>query len=73
MCVSYRGLNKVTKLYEYPIPRCDMAVAIFQMRSSKIWIITVDAKQGYHQVMVREYDIEKLAFFAPNHNKYASK
>ena len=69
MCVSYRGLNKVTKLYEYPIPRCDMAVTIFQMGSSKMWIITVDAKQVYHHVMVRKYDIEKLAFFAPKYKK----
>ena len=28
ICVSYHGLNKVTKLYEYPIPRCDMATTI---------------------------------------------
>ena len=58
MCVSYRGLNKVTKIYELPIPRCDMAVTIFQTGSSKLWIITVDAKQGYHQVTVQECDIE---------------
>ena len=50
-----------------------MAVMIFQMGSSKMWVITVDAKQGYHQVMDRECDIEKLAFFAPNHNKYVFK
>ena len=73
MCVSYRGLNKVTKLYEYLIPCCDTAVKIFQMGSSKMWIITADAKQGYHQAMVRKYDVEKLDFFAPNHKKYTFK
>ena len=73
MCVSYRGLNKVTKLYKYPIPRCDMAVTIFQMGSSTMWIITVNAKQDYHQVMVRECDIDNLAFFSPNHKTYAFK
>ena len=26
MCVSYRGLNKVTKPFEYPIGRCDDAI-----------------------------------------------
>ena len=57
MCVSYRGLNKVTKIYEYPIPRRDMAVTIFETSSSKMWIITVDAKQGYYQISVRECDI----------------
>ena len=26
MCVSYRRLNQVTLLFEYPIPRCDDAI-----------------------------------------------
>ena len=60
MCVSYRGLNKVTKPFEYPIPRCDDAIHIFQVGSYQIWIITVDARQGYHQVCVRAIDREKL-------------
>ena len=38
--------------------------------SSKLWIISLDARQGYHQVKVREEDTEKLAFFAPNDRKY---
>ena len=66
MCVSFRGLNKVTKIFEYPIPRCDDAITIFQVGSCIIWIITVDARQGYHKVMVRAMDREKLAFFAPD-------
>ena len=69
MCVSYRGLNKVTKIYEFTIPRCDMAVTIFENESSKMYIITVDTKKGYHQVTVQECDVEKLVFFAPDHNK----
>ena len=62
MCVSYRGLNKVTKPFEYPIPRCDDAISIFEVGSNMIWIITVDARQGYHQVYVRKLDQEKIAF-----------
>ena len=73
MRVSYRGLNKVTKIYEFPIPRCDMAVTIFCNGSGKCWIITVDAKQGYHQVKVRECDVKKFAFFAPNHKSMLFK
>ena len=73
MCISYRGLNKVTRIYECPVLWCDMAVTIFQMSSSKMYIITVDVKQGYHQVKVWSCDVEKLAFFAPNHKKYAFK
>ena len=63
MCVLYRGLNKVTKIYEFPIPRCDMVVTIFQTCANKMYIITVDAKQGYHQVKVRVCDVVKLVFF----------
>ena len=70
MCVSYREVNKVTKLYEYPIPRCDMAITIIELGSSGIYFITVDARQGYHQVKVRDCDVEKLAFFGPDDKKY---
>ena len=52
MCVSYRKLNSVTKPFEYPIPRCDDAVTIVMVGSTVMWIITVDARQGYHQVAV---------------------
>ena len=38
--------------------------------AGKIWIISLDARQGYHQVAVREIDREKLAFFYPNDRKY---
>jgi len=38
-----------------------------------VWIITLDSRQGYHQVSVRKADREKLAFFAPNHKKYCFK
>ena len=56
MCVSYRKLNSVTKPSEYPIPRCDDAVTIFMVGSTVMWIITVDARQGYHQVSVSSID-----------------
>ena len=49
MCVSYRSLNRMTNSFEYPIPRCDDAISIFQVGSSIIWIITADARQGYQQ------------------------
>ena len=73
MCVSYRGLNSVTKPFTYPIPRCDDAIGSLNIGAGKIYIITVDARQGYHQVAVRSADKEKLAFFAPNGKKYTYK
>ena len=44
MCVSYGGLNKVTKIFEYSISRCNDAILIFQVGSCLIWVITVDAR-----------------------------
>ena len=35
-----------------------------------IFFITVDAKQGYHQIAVRACDVEKIAFFGPDNKKY---
>ena len=73
MCVSYRKLNSVTKPFEYPIPRCNDAITIIMVGSTVMWIITVDARQGYHQVSVNSIDREKLSFFAPDHKKYTFK
>lgn len=74
MCVSYRKLNSITEKFEYPIPRCDDAVTLLGIcNGRKLYIISLDAKQGYHQVKVRKSDIQKLAFFAPNGKKYGFK
>ena len=75
MCVSYRALNAVTKPFTFPIPRCDNAIAsiISTVFGDNIYFITLDAKQGYHQISVKPTDREKLAFFAPNGVKYTFK
>ena len=72
MCVSYCRLNGFTKPFQYFIPRCDDAVTVFNFGAHQIWIITLDARQGYHQVAVRAADKGKLAFFALANNKYFS-
>ena len=48
MCVSYRKLNSITKPFQFPIPRCDDAVMILGWGAGEIWIISLDARQGYH-------------------------
>jgi hypothetical protein len=73
MCVSYRKLNSVTKPFEYPIPRCDDAIESVGSGSDRVWIISLDARQGYHQISVRLVDREKLAFFSPDNEKYCFK
>jgi hypothetical protein len=70
MCVSYRRLNQVTLPFEYPIPRCDDAIDNFGDSAGRLFFISLDNKTGYHQISVRFYDQEKLAFFGPDHKKY---
>jgi hypothetical protein len=73
MCVSYRKLNGVTLAFEYPIPRCDDAIDDFGDGFGRLWFISLDARQGYHQIRVRLLDQEKLAFFGPDGKKYTFK
>jgi hypothetical protein len=70
MCVSYRKLNQVTLPFEYPIPHCDDAINNFGDSAGRLYFIALDNKTGYHQIRVLPEDQEKLAFFAPNHEKY---
>ena len=70
MCVSYRGLNKITNPFEYPISRCDIVIEDLGDGNGIIYFICLDAAQGYHQVRVRKCDMDKLAFFAPDGKKY---
>ena len=39
-----------------------MVITIFQIGSTTMYIIMVDTKQGYHQIKVRERDVEILSF-----------
>ena len=70
MCVSYRKLNAVTLPFEYPIPRCDAAIENFDEGVGVLYFFKKDCRTGYHQFRVRAQDQEKLAFFAPNNEKY---
>ena len=70
MCVSYRALNKVTKLFLYPIGRCDDAVENLGDGAGRLYFITLDCAQGYHQIRVYYKDQDKLAFFGPDGKMY---
>ena len=70
MCISYRGLNKITNPFEYPICRCDVVIEDLGDGSGVIYFICLDAAQGYHQIRVRPCDMEKLVYFAPDGKKY---
>ena len=66
LCVSYRALNAVTKSFTFPIPRCAESIEDFGDSNGPIFFITLDARQGYHQIAVRLRDQEILAFFTPD-------
>src|SRR4051794_30064341 len=61
LCIDYRGLNKITKIDRYPLPRIDELLESFRTAN---WFTTLDLASGYWQVEMREEDKEKTAFIS---------
>ncbi|KAJ9546782.1 hypothetical protein OSB04_019325 [Centaurea solstitialis] len=59
MCIDYRELNKLTMKNRYPLPRID---DLFDQLQGAAWFSKIDLRSGYHQVKVREEDVQKTAF-----------
>ena len=70
MCVSYRKFNGSTKTLNSPIICCDDAISTVGAGSNKIWIISLDARQGYHQILFCHVDRDKISFSKPENQKY---
>ena len=56
MCISYRKLNDIPKPFKFPITCCDNAIISVGAGYDTIYIISLDVRQGYHQVQLRKID-----------------
>lgn len=59
MCIDYRQLKKVTIKNKYPLPRIDDLFD--QLQGTKLFS-KIDLWSRYHQLKVREQDIQKTSF-----------
>jgi len=59
LCIDYRQLNKVTVKNRYPLPRIDDLFD--QLKGTRVFS-KIDLRSRYHQLRIREQDIQKTAF-----------
>jgi len=59
LCIDYRQLNKVTIKNRYPLPRINDLMD--QLVGAHVFS-KIDLRSGYHQIKVKDEDMQKMAF-----------
>lgn len=59
MCINYRELNNLTFKNIYPLPRID---DFYDQHQGASWFSKIDLRSRYHQMRVKEEDVQKTAF-----------
>ena len=59
MCIDYRELNKLIVKSCYPLLRID---DLFDKLRGESWFSKINLRSDYHQMRVREEDIQKTTF-----------
>ncbi|XP_044051575.1 uncharacterized protein LOC122875938 [Siniperca chuatsi] len=67
-CVDYRGLNRITVKFQYPLPL--VPAALEQLRGATVYT-KLDLRSAYNLIRIREGDGWKTAFVTPTgHYEY---
>ena len=61
MCIDYRALNRITVKNRYPLMKVE---ELMDRLHGVRYFMKINFYSGYHQIRVRESDIEKTAFIS---------
>ena len=62
LVIDYRALNKVTRIFTWPMPKVE---DIFSKLNGATYLITLDLCTGYHYILLDKTSIPKTAFNSP--------